>query len=431
MQHIYYLFGEDDIRWLAKLRSSDCAVEFKVYLGLVKKIEFVSDWDLIGICTDKAFNNPPAYEHFPGDGNTGQTWSIVKAHCDLLFNSKTSFEDNTGVVEIVRTNVKVAKMKYSFQKSNRELVMYVLDDGSIHLIKFQSSVEKNVLSIQVLSSKEIFKEFKMDEDHLSVYGIDEIFESKKNFIEQENKEESITKNYDSEEASLTRSREFPIFERSSSFSEESHLGILNESMLDVKSLHTNFHSKNSSFFDNKKNIPFEKMPQKNEVLLISETTKDLYFYCKWTPDQTKNTFFYLTIFAKLGKFSKRIKIRMEESSLNRHKRLKILEVPNKVKQAHNCFDFLIYSDIEMLLMTFDTNNKSLEVVQMAFVNSQRELDVLYCPHHNLFLVPNKKYLEIWNSKLTHKIYTLQMDYAIKSLKFIPSNCTVIIYDQQK
>lgn len=82
-------------------------------------------------------------------------------------------------------------------------------------------------------------------------------------------------------------------------------------------------------------------------------------------------------------------------------------------------------------MRFNLKKKSLEVIQIAFINSQRGLDVLYCSEHNLFMVPNANYLEIWNWRLTHKIFTLQMKNKIRCIKFIPKNCTVIIYDDKR
>lgn len=338
MAHVYFLFSKDKEQWLARLRSLDCAVEKKQCLGKVENIQFVSDFDLIGVSTNRTFLNSPASKELEEGTEKKDTWSIIKVNCESLLNAE-SIDKCRGVTEIVRTDVKINQFEYSFRDSIREVLIYVRDDGSIHLVKFQSSLKINTLSIQIYLSKRIFSEYSDEDDLLSLYSLDEDLDYSKKVLDNQIEEEPLNTNPSTRRNNTISTLGNSSFYRSSVLSEDSLIDPSIEGMFETESGRHLFNSKISDALYKQLYDDHENMSSKHEVFFISNSVKDLYIYCKWSAHESRNDYFYLSIFAKLGDLSKGIKIRMENYTLYQHNEMKILEVPNKMHRAQKKIRF--------------------------------------------------------------------------------------------
>ena len=158
----------------------------------------------------------------------------------------------------------------------------------------------------------------------------------------------------------------------------------------------------------------------------------MHLFCETKNEATDKGFYYFIVHAKYKYKKTKVKIKMEEDILNDfEEKFKIIEVPNRKRQKKKQFNFLIFSNSKIILISFNSKKVTLNFAKLINRNVETEAGIIYCDQRKFFFVPNQNQLEIWDRTFTHEIYAIETVNTIFSYRTIPNSDLVILYDKYR
>lgn len=166
--------------------------------------------------------------------------------------------------------------------------------------------------------------------------------------------------------------------------------------------------------------------------MASKLANGLFVYCKSLANRQLEDHYDFLVFVALGSQTQFLRLQMDEYISNfENEHFSILEMANVLRNERSLFDFLIYSQVKVLLVTFDAEADSLKVINFVYQNVEKGLRIEYSERQQLFLVPNEEYLELWNPTFSFKVHSIQLKQKVKGFRLIPTDNVVVLYDKQK
>ena len=153
---IVYFVSQADRTLLTGLYAADLSSKFQQELGNMRRIRFVSDSTLLGVCEDTAFENSTRLKNLVSNGVSENSWSIVKVDCELVQDAR-EFGESPAVAEVVRTDLEILQVRYSLSKLGAEVVAYILKNGQSFLVEFRSGAQNGQLELEIFRSRSLFE----------------------------------------------------------------------------------------------------------------------------------------------------------------------------------------------------------------------------------------------------------------------------------
>ena len=99
---------------------------------------------------------------------------------------------------------------------------------------------------------------------------------------------------------------------------------------------------------------------------------------------------------------------------------------NKTKNS-----FLVYSENQVIFVTFDVDNHTLEVPRIISKNVNKLSNIFYVKDKKVFLVPSEYKLEIWDYEFNHKVFLIQINDRLDSFLYIKEKELILIYGKSE
>ena len=177
---------------------------------------------------------------------------------------------------------------------------------------------------------------------------------------------------------------------------------------------------------------FSKKKRNPECIIASNQINNLFLFCETKQDDDQSDHFYFFVYVKFKETFCKAKIKMEEGVMGSEKyQFTIMEVPNPKRKKKGKFNFLVYSETKIMLITFKSKTSSVSFSKIVDKNVNPGSKIEYCPVKKLYYIPNGNKLEIWDRTFSHQVYVVELHNNINAFRVGLNSELLIIYDKYR